>query len=95
MLLGGPLLLRFADQHIGRFFAQCLFQACRRAPQADAHFGVLFRRKREVELPVELRRDLKLGRRKETAITIADLTGVAVQDIQIAKLALQKLGAIA
>jgi ornithine cyclodeaminase len=34
----------------------------------------------------------KRGRTSAAQITIADLTGVAVQDIQIAKLALRKLG---
>jgi len=36
--------------------------------------------------------DRELGRKHDREITIADLTGVAVQDIQIAKLALRKLG---
>src|SRR5262249_9323993 len=39
----------------------------------------------------EIIQDRNLGRKDDEAITIADLTGVAVQDIQIAKLALQAL----
>jgi ornithine cyclodeaminase len=40
----------------------------------------------------EIIQDRSLGRRDGAQITIADLTGVAVQDIQIAKLALRNLG---
>jgi len=40
----------------------------------------------------EIVQDRSLGRRDAAQITIADLTGVAVQDIQIAKLALRRLG---
>src|SRR5580658_4565525 len=39
----------------------------------------------------EIIQDRTLGRRDAAQITIADLTGVAVQDIQIAKLALRRL----
>jgi ornithine cyclodeaminase len=39
----------------------------------------------------ELVQDRSVGRRDAAQITIADLTGVAVQDIQIAKLALRRL----
>jgi ornithine cyclodeaminase len=39
----------------------------------------------------EIVQDRSLGRKDAAQITIADLTGVAVQDIQIAKLALQRL----
>jgi ornithine cyclodeaminase len=39
----------------------------------------------------EIIQDRRVGRKDPAEITIADLTGVAVQDIQIAKLALQKL----
>jgi ornithine cyclodeaminase len=39
----------------------------------------------------EIIQDRGRGRKRDEQITIADLTGVAVQDIQIAKLALQRL----
>jgi ornithine cyclodeaminase len=39
----------------------------------------------------EILQDRSLGRKDAAQVTIADLTGVAVQDIQIAKLALRKL----
>jgi ornithine cyclodeaminase len=48
-------------------------------------------RERFVELG-ELIADPRLARTREDQITIADLTGLAVQDIQIAKLALAGLG---
>jgi ornithine cyclodeaminase len=40
----------------------------------------------------EIAENPKLGRQTESDITIADLTGVAIQDIQIAKLAVAALG---
>jgi ornithine cyclodeaminase len=40
----------------------------------------------------EIAQNASLGRQRESDITIADLTGVAVQDIQIAKLAVAALG---
>jgi ornithine cyclodeaminase len=40
----------------------------------------------------EIVQNRSLGRKDAAQITIADLTGVAVQDIQIAKLALRRLG---
>jgi ornithine cyclodeaminase len=40
----------------------------------------------------EIVQDRSLGRRNAAQITIADLTGVAVQDIKIAQLALRSLG---
>jgi ornithine cyclodeaminase len=40
----------------------------------------------------EIAQNASLGRQTESEITIADLTGVAVQDIQIAKLAVAALG---
>lgn len=42
----------------------------------------------------EIAQDPSLGRQRESDITIADLTGVAIQDIQIAKLAAAALGKV-
>jgi len=53
---GGVFIYRNATTSV-LHFAQYLFQACGRAPQADTNVGVLLRRKCEVELPLEPRRD--------------------------------------
>jgi ornithine cyclodeaminase len=75
-----PNILRKADVVVADSISQCLLRG--EIHQAlDA--GVL--KKEEIVELGNIIREPELGRSSEEQITVADLTGVAVQDIQISK----------
>lgn len=81
-----PEILAMADVVVGDSLAQCklrgeIFQAAKAGAIADG---------KAVELGAVIA-DPSLGRSSDEQITIADLTGVAVQDIAIAKAVMKEL----
>ncbi|MEP5759094.1 MAG: ornithine cyclodeaminase family protein [Litoreibacter sp.] len=81
-----PEILAMADVVVGDSLAQCqlrgeIFQACKVGAIASG---------KAVELGAVIA-DPSLGRSSDEQITIADLTGVAVQDIAIAKAVMNEL----
>ena len=58
VLLRGPFVAGFADQHVGRNAAHDLLQPRGRAAEPDTEVGILIDRERELEWALEPRRDV-------------------------------------
>jgi ornithine cyclodeaminase/alanine dehydrogenase-like protein (mu-crystallin family) len=81
-----PMIFKLADVHVVDSIAQCV-------DHDDSSHAVkagLMRKDQLVELGAVIRHP-ELGRTNDRQITVSDLTGIAVQDNQIAKLAFSSL----